>query len=305
MGSRGSKKKKINNNILVDPTRNFEKIIKNMPMHEYMAVLKFVENEVNKRSLEIEESFNKKLEVITQALDRNMTASMILNTEYSLDEINNIFKYSWELIDEDNKKVAELKKEGNGDWMKAADKYVELVQERAIELINNKVNQKKSVETLVSEFPKLSKSMITNAYKKAKELIDESKKLKEETEEDPEAIRLYNAIYGEDDCNSNEINEVAEEVKNEKAEVEEVENMNKEINDKQPEVKEESKIKVVKMELVGEFGVYEVEGTKLTVDDVKFNSKEHLEEVYRKQIDYLTKCKDEALKVYEMAEKIS
>lgn len=305
MGSRGSKKKKINNNILVDPTRNFEKIIKNMPMHEYMAVLKFVENEVNKRSLEIEESFNKKLEVITQALDRNMTASMILNTEYSLDEINNIFKYSWELIDEDNKKVAELKKEGNGDWMKAADKYVELVQERAIELINNKVNQKKSVETLVSEFPKLSKSMITNAYKKAKELIDESKKLKEETEEDPEAIRLYNAIYGEDDYNSNEINEVAEEVKNEKAEVEEVENMNKEINDKQPEVKEESKIKVVKMELVGEFGVYEVEGTKLTVDDVKFNSKEHLEEVYRKQIDYLTKCKDEALKVYEMAEKIS
>lgn len=305
MGSRGSKKKKINNNILVDPTRNFEKIIKNMPMHEYMAVLKFVENEVNKRSLEIEESFNKKLEVITQALDRNMTASMILNTEYSLDEINNIFKYSWELIDEDNKKVAELKKEGNGDWMKAADKYVELVQERAIELINNKVNQKKSVETLVSEFPKLSKSMITNAYKKAKELIDESKKLKEEKEEDPEAIRLYNAIYGEDDYNSNEINEVVEEVKNEKVEVEEVENMNKEINDKQPEAKEESKIKVVKMELVGEFGVYEVEGTKLTVDDVKFNSKEHLEEVYRKQIDYLTKCKDEALKVYEMAEKIS
>lgn len=304
MGSRGSKKKKINNNILVDPTRNFEKIIKNMPMHEYMAVLKFVENEVNKRSLEIEESFNKKLEVITQALDRNMTASMILNTEYSLDEINNIFKYSWELIDEDNKKVAELKKEGNGDWMKAADKYVELVQERAIELINNKVNQKKSVETLVSEFPKLSKSMITNAYKKAKELIDESKKLKEEAE-DPEAIRLYNAIYGEDDYNSNEINEAAEEVKNEKVEVEEVENMNKEINDKQSEVKEESKIKVVKMELVGEFGVYEVEGTKLTVDDVKFNSKEHLEEVYRKQIDYLTKCKDEALKVYEMAEKIS
>lgn len=305
MGSRGSKKKKINNNILVDPTRNFEKIIKNMPMHEYMAVLKFVENEVNKRSLEIEESFNKKLEVITQALDRNMTASMILNTEYSLDEINNIFKYSWELIDEDNKKVAELKKEGNGDWMKAADKYVELVQERAIELINNKVNQKKSVETLVSEFPKLSKSMITNAYKKAKELIDESKKLKEETEEDPEAIRLYNAIYGEDDYNSKAINEAAEEEENEKVEVEEVENMNKEINDKQPEVKEESKIKVVKMELVGEFGVYEVEGTKLTVDDVKFNSKEHLEEVYRKQIDYLTKCKDEALKVYEMAEKIS
>lgn len=304
MGSRGSKKKKINNNILVDPTRNFEKIIKNMPMHQYMAVLKFVENEVNKRSLEIEESFNKKLEVITQALDRNMTASMILNTEYSLDEINNIFKYSWELIDEDNKKVAELKKEGNGDWMKAADKYVELVQERAIELINNKVNQKKSVETLVSEFPKLSKSMITNAYKKAKELIDESKKLKEEAE-DPEAIRLYNAIYGEDDYNSNEINEAAEEVKNEKVEVEEVENMNKEINDKQSEVKEESKIKVVKMELVGEFGVYEVEGTKLTVDDVKFNSKEHLEEVYRKQIDYLTKCKEEALKVYEMAEKIS
>nr|UVN08442.1 MAG: hypothetical protein [Bacteriophage sp.] len=256
MGSRGSKKKKINNNNLVDPTRNFEKIIKNLQIHEYMAVISFVESEVNKRSLEIENRFNKQLEVITQALDRNMTASMILKTNYSLDAINDIFKYTWELIDEDNKKVEALKKEGNGDWMKEADKYVELVQERAAELINNKVNQKKSVETLVMEFPKLSKSMITNAYKKAKELIEENKILKAEIEEDPEA-------------------------------------------------KEESKIKVVKMELIGEFGVYEVEGTKLTIDDVKFDSREHLEDVYKKQIEYLTKCKDEAIKVYEMVEKVS
>jgi len=305
VGSRGSKKKKINNNNLVDPTRNFEKIIKNLQIHEYMAVISFVESEVNKRSLEIENRFNKQLEVITKALDRNMTASMILKTNYSLDAINDIFKYTWELIDEDNKKVEVLKKEGNGDWMKEADKYVELVQERAAELINNKVNQKKSVETLVMEFPKLSKSMITNAYKKAKELIEENKILKAEIEEDPEAVKLYKAIYGEDDFNPSAIKEAAEELKEKKVEVEEVNKVDKEIKEKQPEAKEESKIKVVKMELIGEFGVYEVEGTKLTIDDVKFDSREHLEDVYKKQIEYLTKCKDEAIKVYEMVEKVS
>lgn len=305
MGSRANKKKKVNNNNLVDPTRNFEKIIKNLQIHEYMAVISFVESEVNKRSLDIENRFNKQLEVITQALDRNMTASMILKTDYSLDEINDIFKYTWELIDEDNKKVEILKKEGNGDWMKEADKYVDLVQERATELINNKVNQKKSVETLVSEFPKLSKSMITNAYKKAKEIIAENQKLKEEIEEDPEAVKLYNAIYGEEDFNPNAIKEATEDLKFIKEVVEEAEIMKNESKNQQTEVKEENKIKLLKMELMGEFGVYEVEGTKLTIDNVKFNSKEHVEEVYQKQIEQLTKCKNEALKIYEMVEKVS
>lgn len=138
-----------------------------------MVVISFVESEVNKRSLDIENRFNKQLEVITQALDRNMTASMIIKTDYSLDEINDIFKYTWELIDEDNKKV----------------------------------------EILVSEFPKLSKSMITNAYKKAKEIITENQQLKEEIEEDPEAVKLYNAIYGDDDFNPNAIKEAAEDLK--------------------------------------------------------------------------------------------
>ena len=40
--------------------------------------------------------------------------------------------------------------------------------------------------------------------------------------------------------------------------------------------KEENKIKLLKMKLMGQFGVYEVEGTKLTIDNVKFNSKEHV-----------------------------
>lgn len=81
--------------------------------------------------------------------------------------------------------------------------------------------------------------------------------------------------------------------------------MDKEIKKQQPEAKEENKIKLLKMQLMGEFGLYEVEGTKLTIDNVKFNSKEHVEEVYQKKIEYLTKCKNEALKIYEMAEKVS
>ena len=70
MASRGSKKKKANNNNLVDPINNFQDIIKNLQIHDYMAVIKFVESEVNKRSLEIEEQFNNKLEVITKALEK-------------------------------------------------------------------------------------------------------------------------------------------------------------------------------------------------------------------------------------------
>ena len=208
MASRGSKKKKANNNNLVDPINNFQDIIKNLQIHEYMAVIKFVESEVNKRSLEIEEQFNNKLEVITKALDRNISAAMILKTDYQLDEINDIFKYSWELIDEDNKKIAQLKKEGDGDWMKASEKYVDKLQDRAIELVNENVKQKKAVEILTGEFPKLSTSMIANAYAKAKECILENKRLKEEMEDDPDVLDAYNAIFGEDEEEKTEVKEV-------------------------------------------------------------------------------------------------
>lgn len=294
MASRGSKKKKANNNNLVDPINNFQDIIKNLQIHEYMAVIKFVESEVNKRSLEIEEQFNNKLEVITKALDRNISAAMILKTDYELDEINDIFKYSWELIDEDNKKIAQLKKEGDGDWMKASEKYIDKLQDRAIELVNENVKQKKAVEILTGEFPKLSTSMIANAYAKAKECILENKRLKEEMEDDPDVLDAYNAIFGEDE--------------EEKTEVKEVKNMKKEVNTKS-KAKEESTLKILNrkviMDVQGEFGIYHVEDNKVTIDDVSFTSKENVEEVYKKQIEHITKCKNEALSIYEMVDKIN
>lgn len=59
------------------------------------------------------------------------------------------------------------------------------------------------------------------------------------------------------------------------------------------------------MDVQGEFGIYHVEDNKVTIDDVSFTSKENVEEVYKKQMEHITKCKNEALSIYEMVDKIN
>lgn len=125
--------------------------------------------------------FKKQFNDMMEAIDRNFTAAMTLETEMSLDEINNIFKLTVDLLEEDTIVVKKLKGETGGDWMKAAEKNVDKIITRTFELMDEGVKQKDAIETLRGEFPKLSKSMITNAYKKAKEERKQIEAIKELT----------------------------------------------------------------------------------------------------------------------------
>lgn len=289
MSNKNRNKKKIKDN-KVEVIRKFQEVLKDLPMQQYLKVIKFVEQEVIERSKEIEKEYDKKFEIISEALNRNITAAIILSTDYTLEEINKIFKLIWELTEEDNKKVINLKKEGDGDWMKAVEKYVEDIQKRSAELIRQGIKQKNAIEILTIEFPKLSKSMITNSYKKAKEIMVENKKLKREIEEDPDALELYHAIWGEEEIENKEVEEMGKE--------------NIEIN-KAPEG---ANLKILSknliMDIQGEYGIYHIENNKVQLEETEFNSKEDVEEAYRKHIEYLTKTKNEALAIYDMIENL-
>ena len=52
------------------------------------------------------------------------------------------------------------------------------VRDRIIELVNEGKKQKEIISILAAEFPTLSKSMITNAYKKTKTMASEAKEMK-------------------------------------------------------------------------------------------------------------------------------
>lgn len=285
----GKKKNKPKKTIVGNGNKDFNSIVKNLDIVQYMAVCNFIESEV-KRKIKSTET---QMEIISAALDRNITAAMILVTDFELEEINKIFKTAIELIEEDNKKINELKKEGEGDWMKAADKQIEKIRSRVMELIGENLNQKKVIETLVMEFPKLSKSMVTNAYKKVKEEMA----LVKEAEADQDAVRLYDAIYGAKSKNDKTETKVEEiETKVEKVEI----NRSAE-KEESKESKFEILNKKVILDIKGELGVYHIEDNKLSVDDVIFNSPEDVEETYRKQIEHLTKCRNEALEIYKVA----
>lgn len=136
--------------------------VKSLPPDKQRFIAEFTEAESEKACTRYSEQFS-------QALDRCLTAGLIDYTDYSLDEINDILTGCTNFITEDNSKVRELKRIAGGDWMKAADKYKEQVVERSLELIKNGMKDKEVKDTLVIEFPKLSRAMITNAYKKVKE----------------------------------------------------------------------------------------------------------------------------------------
>ena len=167
--------------------------------------------------------------------------------------------------------------------MKAADKQVDQVCESALKLINKGKKQKEAIQILAAEFPMLSKSMITNAYKKVQE------KLKEAEDVELEAAATY--ILGDEE---KEDNQKEDNITPEK---------------KVSEKKENSKLKILKKKVIldveGEFGTYSLEDEIVTVNNIKFKSPEEVEEVFKKQIEQLKKEKEEILSVYELAKKLT
>lgn len=275
-----TKGKKVNYRTPDAMLQKFKVLTKKLSMHEKMALTDFLEYEYNRYGQEVEKACKERFNSITDALDRNFTASLIQETDFSLEKINEILKISCDLLEEDTKKVKELKNEGNGDWMKTADKQVDQVCESALKLINKGKKQKEAIQILAAEFPMLSKSMITNAYKKVQEKLKEA---------ELEEAATY--ILGDEE----------KEVKQKEDNI----TPENKVSDK----KESSKLKILKKKVIldveGEFGTYSLEDEIVTVNNIKFKSPEEVEEVFKKQIEQLKKEKEEILSVYELAKKLT
>jgi hypothetical protein len=199
-------------------------------------------------------------------------------------EVSEVIDRFGELVIEDSNKTVQLENECKGDqeiMSKTMEKYQEEVRVKCNELLSQGISQKQSIEILVSQFPKLSKSMLTNAFKKVKseydkqleedlevqeaadeimeimnekegnkevdKILEEADKFVEQAEKEPKIVCDGNSckIVEEDATELNEENVVMSEAKN--------------------EIKKQG-LKVLSMTLQGENGTYKVcpEGVELS-----------------------------------------
>lgn len=127
---------------------------------------------------------NIKVKEFEQLLDRNMTAAFI-ELDWDKDKILKFQNRIADLFLEDTEKLNKMERE-NVDMKKVEDTVKKAVEE----VLAEGLKKKDAIDKLVFKFPKLSKSMLTNAYQnvkdtnKAVEYVfaegDEEKKLKKE-----------------------------------------------------------------------------------------------------------------------------
>lgn len=117
---------------------------------------------------------NVRIEEFGQMIDRSMSA-VLIERDWTLDEIEQIQNRMSELLIEDTEKSQKLEKE-NVDVMKIEKEVREYIQG----LLEKRVNKKQAIDDLVFKFPKLSKSMLLNAYAKVKDEKEEQEKMTRE-----------------------------------------------------------------------------------------------------------------------------
>jgi hypothetical protein len=238
-----------------------------------------------------------KIDEFKDTLDRCMTAQFILSLpDKSWDEIDEFIDGLAVLVQEDVTKILELKKECKGDqdiMNKTMQKCENEVKAKCEELLEKRLNQKKSIDILVSQFPMLSKSMLTNAYKKLKSDWDKQYKEEEVDPDIKEALESISDIIDGDDEKSVDkiIKESDEYVKQAEKEeqqpkvvcdgnscrIEPVEKIKEE-----KAMKETKGLKVLSMTVKGENGTYRVceQGVELAGENqlISFGSEADLDE---------------------------
>lgn len=265
-------------------TAEFSKWANQLSYADFKLVTEFVSDEITR---EVDNRSKFEFDRMIQSLDRNISAAMILSTDFTYEEINNIFRLAYELIPEDTEKMKKFEIKGDGDWMKAVEKKAEVIRDRAVELVAEGLNQKKSIEILVNEFPAFSKSMITNCYKRVKEDI---KKKTEELVKEASVDAAVNYILEDDKCDYIATDE-------ELAKVEEIKAVKEEDHRTTGLVILNKKLI---MDVAGEFGTYHIEDNVVTNEDIKFESEEEVENWAQSEIARIIRCKDEALKIYSI-----
>lgn len=191
------------------------------------------------------------------ALERCYSAAIISELDLELEEVKSIIDTFAVLMEEDARKMKELKSECGGDLEMATKKVngqAEIVEERARELLKEGLKQKNIVETLASEFPSLSKAMLTNAYKKTKAMMKEAIDMKNSIDK---AIEVKSVIekLGAPDIDTNEA-------------IEYIFGEDKKENSKEEKETDFEIIKEVRiLDLKGKYAKYHVENKVVTVDD--------------------------------------
>lgn len=273
--------------------------------------------------IEAEENTNNMLEAIYRCL----SAALIQGLEdLEVEEINKIIDKCIGLMEEDTKKIKKLKESLGGSYdmaVKKVNEMGEVVEKRVRELIAEGFNQKVSIKMLQEEFKDLSTAMLTNAYKRTKAIVAEEKavsnKIKDVLgEPDKEVADALEYIFEEE-------NKAIVEEKEDKGinAPKEIEKANTEGNNKaETTVKNNnSKLKVVKevtkvieRDVQGEYGLYNIKGAVVTVDEeFAFSNVEdvncwasaeredllkQMEEIKAK-ISHINSCEQEAIEVIE------
>lgn len=288
---------------------------------------------------------------LLKAIDRCFSAAVFEELEnLEWEDVKRIIDKSAELMLDDAHKMKNLKESLGGSYDMAIKKINEEmapeVEKRVRELIKDGYNQKVSVKMLIEEFNTLSTAMLTNAYKRTKAIVSEEEKLKKIAEqEEKDVSNKIKEVLGESDKEledaieyifKDELKEdIKECVKSEnKAHTEEkedkginipkeVEKTNTEENNKvKTTVKNKnSKLKVIKevtkvieREVQGEYGLYNIKGSVVTVDeeysfenieDVKSWANFEREELIKRieelklKIEHINSCENEAIEVIE------
>lgn len=292
---KGKKKIKMPNQCFND----YSKWVNALDFKDFTIVNNFVAEEVVKLSKKRNEEFYNDM---VEALDRSVTAALILDTDLDLDVIDNIFKTVYELVDDDVSKSKKLI-ERYGDMAKATAKFSQEVMDSSIRLLEAGVkNQKQAIETLVNEFPTLSKSMLTNAFKKCKEEMKTKEKIKTlEKILDFEEVTVTKddvEVAAEYILEPPVVEPVVEPKEVQAVEENQVDQL---LNTSVPEQKNLKVInRTIEMTIEGKLNTYYITNKTVKTNHETFNSVEEVKEQYEKEIEKLEAMKNELIAVYGM-----
>ena len=279
---------------------------------------------------------SKETDNIYQAIDRCFSAAIFQEFDFlEYEEVTRAIDLSAELMIDDVHKIKDLKEKFGGSYDMAIKKINEMgpkVEARIRELIKEGYNQKSTIKTISEEFKDLSTAMITNSYKKTKALVREEEKLKKVAEREDESDKTKDTTEEVDkeieDALEYIFEEDTKEVKNKaRTEEKEVGQANTSKIDEKIDTKENKKdkkvsklkvikevTKVVERYIQGEYGLYNVKRTVVTVDeefafsnveDVKVWASSEREDLLNQiaeikaKINYINSCELEAIEVIE------
>jgi hypothetical protein len=209
-----------------------------------------------------------RIEEFNGTLDRAISALLMeCLPDASMDQIYKLEEYYSELVIEDLEKFNKIMKDLKGDnelVNKAMQKYEAEVIAEVKELLEKGVNQKQAIDVLVTNFPTLSKSMLTNSYKKLKSEFDKNNEVEEIDPDVADAMEKISDILdmGKDKESKKVLKEADKAA--EAAEKEEVKEII--VEDKEEVEVKGTALKVKSMVVEGENGNYKVcdAGVELT-----------------------------------------